>query len=197
MDKWDNTAIGTRIKNLRKNKGYTQQELADIIGKSLRTLQKYETGEIEVSIAVINQLAKELDTTPTFILGYDTEIEPIRTLADVMNYLFHIEQVEGLEFSIDVKRPPRNNEWTCALTFNGKNVNAELNQDMCLFLEDWGSQRDSLRTYDSTQSDYREWKERTLAYYSPTEVNQKETEDLSEEERRQKRIAYLNSIKPE
>ncbi len=197
MDKWDNTAIGTRIKNLRKNKGYTQQELADIIGKSLRTLQKYETGEIEVSIAVVNQLAKELDTTPTFILGYDTEIEPIRTLADVMNYLFHIEQVEGLEFSIDVKRPPRNSEWTCALTFKGKNVNAELNQDMCLFLEDWGSQRDSLRTYDSTQSDYREWKERTLAYYSPTEVNQKETEDLSEEERRQKRIEYLNSIKPE
>lgn len=197
MDKWDNTAIGTRIKNLRKNKGYTQQELADIIGKSLRTLQKYETGEIEVSIAVVNQLAKELDTTPTFILGYDTEIEPIRTLADVMNYLFHIEQIEGLEFSIDVKRPPRNSEWTCALTFKGKNVNAELNQDMCLFLEDWGSQRDSLRTYDSTQSDYREWKERTLAYYSPTEVNQKETEDLSEEERRQKRIEYLNSIKPE
>ncbi|MBQ3417578.1 MAG: helix-turn-helix transcriptional regulator [Ruminococcus sp.] len=197
MDKWDNTAIGTRIKNLRKNKGYTQQELADIIGKSLRTLQKYETGEIEVSIAVVNQLAKELDTTPTFILGYDTEIEPIRTLADVMNYLFHIEQVEGLEFSIDVKRPPRNSEWTCALTFKGKNVNAELNQDMCLFLEDWGSQRDSLRTYDSTQSDYREWKERTLAYYSPTEVKQKETEDLSEEERRQKRIEYLNSIKPE
>lgn len=197
MDNWDNTLIGTRIKNLRKNKGYTQQELADIIGKSLRTLQKYETGEIEISIAVVNQLAKELDTTPTFILGYDTEIEPIRTLADVMNYLFHIEQVEGLEFSIDVKRPPRNSEWTCALTFKGKNVNAELNQDMCLFLEDWESQRDSLRTYDSTQSDYREWKERTLAYYSSTEVKQKETEDLSEEERRQKRIEYLNSIKPE
>ena len=53
MDNWDNTLIGTRIKNLRKNKGYTQQELADIIGTSLRTLQKYETGEIEVSIAVV------------------------------------------------------------------------------------------------------------------------------------------------
>ena len=196
MDNWDNTAIGTRIKNLRKNKGYTQQELADIIGKSLRTLQKYETGEIEVSIAVVNQLAKELDTTPTFILGYDTEIEPIRTLADVMNYLFHIEQVEGLEFSIDVKRPPRNSEWTCALTFNGKNMNAELNQDMCLFLEDWESQRDSLRTYDMTQANYREWKEKTLAYYASTEVKNIEPEELSEEERRRKRIEYLNSLKP-
>ena len=117
MDKWDNTAIGTRIKNLRKNKGYTQQELADVIGKSLRTLQKYETGEIEVSIAVVNQLAKELDTTPTFILGYETQIEPIRTLADVMNYLFHIEQVEGLEFSIDVKK-----DWNSALTLNVRRV---------------------------------------------------------------------------
>ena len=197
MDNWDNTAIGTRIKNLRKNKGYTQQELADIIGKSLRTLQKYETGEIEVSIAVVNQLAKELDTTPTFILGYDTEIEPIRTLADVMNYLFHIEQVEGLEFSIDVKRPPRNSEWTCALTFNGKNMNAVLNQDMCLFLEDWESQRDSLRTYEMTQANYREWKEKTLAYYASTEVKNVKSEELSEEERRQKRIEYLNSLKPE
>jgi transcriptional regulator with XRE-family HTH domain len=196
MDKWDNTAIGTRIKNLRKNKGYTQQELADIIGKSLRTLQKYETGEIEVSIAVVNQLAKELDTTPTFILGYDTEIKPFRTLADVMNYLFHIEQVEGLEFSIDVKRPPRDSEWTCALTFNGKNMNAELNQDMCLFLEDWESQRDSLRTYDMTQANYREWKEKTLAYYASTEVKNVEPEELSEEERRRKRIEYLNSLKP-
>lgn len=196
MDNWDNTAIGTRIKNLRKNKGYTQQELADIIGKSLRTLQKYETGEIEVSIAVVNQLAKELDTTPTFILGYDTEIEPIRTLADVMNYLFHIEQAEGLEFSIDVKRPPRDSEWTCALTFNGKNMNAELNQDMCLFLEDWESQRDSLRTYDMTQANYREWKEKTLAYYASTEVKNVEPEELSEEERRRKRIEYLNSLKP-
>ena len=50
MDNWDYSAIGKRIKILRKKKGYTQQELADILGKSLRTVQKYETGEIEVSI---------------------------------------------------------------------------------------------------------------------------------------------------
>ena len=112
-------------------------------------------------------------------------------------YLFHIEQVEGLEFSIDVKRPPRNSEWTCALTFHGKSMNAELNQDMCLFLEDWESQRDSLRTYDMTQKSYLEWKEKTLAYYASTEVKNVELEELSEEERRQKRIEYLNSLKPQ
>ena len=56
MDNFDYSAIGKRIRALRKRKGYNQQELANIIGKSLRTVQKYESGEIEVSIAVVNQL---------------------------------------------------------------------------------------------------------------------------------------------
>ena len=72
MDNFDYSAIGQRIKVLRKKKKLNQQELADLLGKSLRTVQKYETGEIEVSIAIINQLADLLDSTPTFILGYET-----------------------------------------------------------------------------------------------------------------------------
>ena len=72
MNSSDNAAIGLRIRTLRKRKGYNQQELADILGKSLRTVQKYESGEIEVSIAMANQLAKVLDTTPTFLFGYET-----------------------------------------------------------------------------------------------------------------------------
>ena len=107
MNSTDNAEIGLRIRTLRKRKGYNQQELADVLGKSLRTVQKYESGEIEVSIAVANQLAEALDTTPTFLFGYETEITPIRSLADVLNFLFHIEQVSGLEFGIDVKKPPR------------------------------------------------------------------------------------------
>ena len=196
MDNWDYSAIGKRIKILRKKKGYTQQELADILGKSLRTVQKYETGEIEVSSSVVNQLANELDTTPTFILGYDTEIEPLRSLADVMNYLFHIEQITGLQFNIEVKRPPKHNEWTCSLTFNGKNANAGLNADMCLFLEDWENQRYSVRTYEITQHAYRDWKEKTLAYYTPTLVESVEPQEIDEDERIKKRIEYLNSLKP-
>ena len=70
MDNYDYSAVGQRIRVLRKRKGYNQKELADIIGKSLRTVQKYESGEIEVSIAMANQLAKVLDTTPTFLFGY-------------------------------------------------------------------------------------------------------------------------------
>lgn len=193
MDNFDYSAIGKRIRALRKRKGYNQQELADIIGKSLRTVQKYESGEIEVSIAVVNQLAGVLETTPTFILGYETEIAPVRSLADVMNFLFHIEQVSGLDFAIDVKRPPRSKEWQCAITFNGK-ADAEFNTDMCLFLENWEEQRDSLRTYGSTAESYRNWQEKTLAYYAATPVECVEPEELDPAERIEKRNAYLNSL---
>ena len=194
MDNLDYSAIGQRIKALRKRKGYNQQELADIIGKSLRTVQKYESGEIEVSIAVVNQLAEVLETTPTFILGYDTDIAPIRSLADVMNFLFHMEQISGLGFSIDVQKPPRSTEWQCAITFNGKAADAEHNADMCLFLENWEEQRDDLRTYGSTQARYRKWKEKTLAYYAASPVECVEPEDLDPAVQAERRKAYLDSL---
>ena len=163
-----------------------------LVGKSLRTIQKYETGEIEVSIAIVNQLAEVLESTPTHILGYETNAAPIRSLADIMDFLFHLEQVMGVSFDIDVKRPPRSKEWTCAITFNGK-APVDFNADLCLFLEDWESQRDDLRSYQSTQAAYQKWKEQTLAYYATTAVECVQPEELSDEERIKRRNAYLEN----
>ena len=44
------STIGERIKTLRKKRGYNQKELADLLGKSLRTIQKYESGDIRPAI---------------------------------------------------------------------------------------------------------------------------------------------------
>ncbi|MBQ8962710.1 MAG: helix-turn-helix transcriptional regulator [Clostridia bacterium] len=191
MDTFDYSAIGQRIKVLRKRKGLSQTELANTMGKSLRTLQKYETGEIEISIAVVNQLADILDTTPTFLLGYEADTAPIRSLADVMGFLFKLEQVTGVEFGIDVKRPPRSKEWKCSITFNGK-ADTDFNTDMCLFLEDWENERAALRSYQSTVKAYKKWQDQTLAYYSASAVEYVEPQDISEEERIERRNAYMN-----
>ena len=43
--------IGERIKSARKAAGLSQTELATRLNKTLRTIQKYESGEIEPSIA--------------------------------------------------------------------------------------------------------------------------------------------------
>ena len=192
MNNLDYSAIGQRIKLLRKRKGLNQKELAGILGKSLRTVQKYETGEIEVSIAVVNQLADILESTTTYILGYEANTAPIRSLADIMGFLFQLEQVTGISFDIDVKKPPRSKEWKCAISFNGK-ASADFNTDLCLFLEDWESQRDDIRVFQSTQAAYQKWQEQTLAYYAATSVECVQPEELSDEERIKRRNAYLES----
>lgn len=154
MDNFDYPAIGQRIKQLRKRKGLNQTELAQMLKKSLRTVQKYETGEIEVSIAVVNQIADLLDSTPTYILGYESSTTQIRTLSDVMDFLFKLETVEGIDFKIDVQKPPRRKQWECSISFDGKSM-AEFNADMCLFLEQWEDERSELRAYNSTQAAYK------------------------------------------
>ena len=53
------SAIGQRIKQLRKRKGLNQTELAQMLKKSLRTVQKHETGENGVSLRVDPRKGKD------------------------------------------------------------------------------------------------------------------------------------------
>ncbi len=172
--------IGQRVRKARKEKGYNQTELANALGKSLRTIQKYENGEIEISISMLNELAKALDTTTTYLLGYKTEtVKPqITTFADVAVMLFELEKVTGLKFDIDVKRPPRDDKWECSITFDGK-AKTELNADMCLFLEDWANARENYST-----EQYADWKDKTLAYYSRLVVAEQSQPDDNAKKRK-------------
>ena len=192
MDNFDYPAIGQRIKQLRKRKGLNQTELAQMLKKSLRTVQKYETGEIEVSIAVVNQIADLLDTTSTYILGYESSTTQIRTLADVMDFLFKLETVEGIDFKINVQKPPRSKQWECSISFDGKST-AEFNADMCLFLEQWQQEREDVQSFASTLEAYKKWKDTTLAYYAANTVETVEPQELDPDERIRKRNEFLEN----
>ena len=193
MKNHDYTQVGQRIKMLRKRKGMNQSELAAALDKSLRTVQKYETGEIEVSIAIVNHLAELLDSTPTYILGYETSNEPIRELADVLDFLFKLETAKELGFRIDVRRPPHYDQWECSITFDGKGKE-QYNADMCLVMEQWRDELDDVRSYAHSQERYRKWKDQTLAYYSGSPLTCEEPEELDPDIRRQKRIEFLQHI---
>lgn len=169
MDEVNTSTIGERIKLLRKRKGISQGRLAALLGKSIRTVQKYETGEIEVSQFIASQLAKVLDTTPTYLLGYETSNTSLVTLADVMDYFFKLEEIAELDFQIEVKKPPRNDGWSCSITFNGKDQ-AKFNADMCLFLENWADER-KRRVHH--KEEYEQWQKDTLAYYAANPVTEK------------------------
>ena len=184
MDTCSYEAIGQRIRTLRRQKKLSQQDVADMLGKAIRTYQKYETGEIEVSIATVNQLAEILNTTSTYLMGFEPEkvVTPeIKTLADIINALFKLEETSGVKFDINVTRPPRTREWRCGLSFNGKAADAEYNADLCLFLEDWADQLDALHNHPENKEAYQKWQDQTLAYYAATPlssgVEDKEGED--------------------
>lgn len=55
--------ISNRIRELRKNKKLTQKELAEMINKSERALQKYESGEITPKYSAMEDIAKALNVT--------------------------------------------------------------------------------------------------------------------------------------
>lgn len=192
MDNLDHAAIGQRIKMLRKKKGLSQTELAQMLGKSLRTVQKYETGEIEVSISVINQITEILETSSTYLFGYESGTTQIKSLSDVMDFLFKLENVAGIDFHIDVKKPPRSKEWSCSISFDGKSA-AEFNADMCLFLEQWQQEREDVQSFASTLEAYKKWKDTTLAYYAANTVETVEPQELDPDERIRKRNEFLEN----
>lgn len=64
--------IGVRLKEFRKQAKMTQGELATAIGKSLRTIQGYESGSINLSLDVVEQIAQALGVSYYALIGIDS-----------------------------------------------------------------------------------------------------------------------------
>ncbi|WP_255703588.1 helix-turn-helix transcriptional regulator [Dyadobacter chenhuakuii] len=54
------TKLGLRIKELRKMKNVTQEELAHVIDKDQQSIQRLEAGKINPSFLYLQQIAKGL-----------------------------------------------------------------------------------------------------------------------------------------
>jgi transcriptional regulator with XRE-family HTH domain len=87
--------LSQRIKNLRKQKGMTQESLAENSGLSLRTIQRIENNETTARGDSLKRLAAALNTSPDKILQNES-IENEMILADKVANLFRgIESVGG------------------------------------------------------------------------------------------------------
>lgn len=171
-------SIGTRLRALCKEKKLNQTELSTLLGKSSRTVQKYENGDIEISLANINDIAKKLDTTETYLLGYQIADTPLTDYLSVLETMFKLEEMADLGFKIEVKRLPKHDKWECSIVFDGKDKNSDLNADMCLFLEDWKERREN-EDLQNPSNRYQEWKDQTLAYTVTGEKLAKEHKSTS------------------
>lgn len=68
---------GNRMKNRRKELGLPADAVAAALGVSVATVYRYENGEIEkVPGSVLEPLAKVLNTTPAYLMGWDESEQP-------------------------------------------------------------------------------------------------------------------------
>ena len=179
MNKMEVSTIGERIKTLRKKRGYNQKDLANLLGKSLRTIQKYESGEIEISIAMVNELGEGVDTTLYLSSRTSDRDFKFDSLSDVMECLFQLEKISGLHFSIETKRPPHDDGWQCSITFDGKDKSAEHNDRYVPVPRRMGRTTGNLSSSIAWAKDaYEDWKDKTLADYASQGVEMEEPENL-------------------
>ena len=68
IKEYDYKPIGHHVKQARKAKGYTQSYVAEKIGIGNKHLSDIERGFAGISIAVLIQLCKTLDTDADYIL---------------------------------------------------------------------------------------------------------------------------------
>ena len=68
--------VGDRIRMFRKARGYSADELGELIGKDRATVYRYESSEIEdMPTGILIPLAKALGTTPAVLMGWDDTIQ--------------------------------------------------------------------------------------------------------------------------
>ena len=66
-----------RLKQLRKEKGLTQQELSEAIAAPARSIQRWESGESQIKTNRADELADFFGVSVGYLLGYEPESEQV------------------------------------------------------------------------------------------------------------------------
>lgn len=93
----NNIEIGNYIKKLRKEKRYTQKQLAEKLNVSFQAVSKWETGETLPDTSLLLTLANELNTSVERLLNGGKIIMKENTLISVKNI------VDGFKYLLKVK----------------------------------------------------------------------------------------------
>ena len=68
-----NEHVGRKVRNYRKMKGMTLQQLADAIHKSRATVSKYENGEITLDVVTLYEISEALDINLDQLTDYHAQ----------------------------------------------------------------------------------------------------------------------------
>ena len=78
--------LGLRIKKIRKNLGYSQEKLAELIGMDIPNLSNIERGKRFMTAETLEKIAKALKTTERELFNFN-ETEPNKYFQQDINII--------------------------------------------------------------------------------------------------------------
>ena len=87
--------IGDRIKQRRQELNMSRAELAERIGKKDRSIIfRYEKGDVDIPISVLQSLSEALDVSIIYLLGLEDEYVPRPTESQILNDPIVLDAIE-------------------------------------------------------------------------------------------------------
>lgn len=188
--------IGEKIRNLRLATKLNQNELAEILNVTQASLSAYETGNKLPSLDVLIRISEHFNVSLDWLCNNQGH-RNIVTMADIIQTLSEINNIDGLELNIDPTKnlsagPEGTYKYSCEISFNSyfnEYVSAEDNHcasHLCKFIYDWKTTMDQLKhlTDNEIIENYKQmWWDKQIAYYSNIPVKiKKDAEDKTSEE---------------
>lgn len=133
-------SIGSKIRNVRKYKGITLEQLASKIHKSKATISKYETGEITLDVDTLYEIAQALELEVDQLLdkplvkknssgGFDQRMKSPFYMADTLYFYFYDGRYKRLkEGVIHIHRNHERNEYEASLYIRAQTPTGRSNE---------------------------------------------------------------------
>lgn len=88
-----------RIKEVRKKKGLSLQQVADAVGLGNNTISRYETGKREPKLETWQALADFFNVSVPYLQGIDEEIYDLKfpTKQEAIDFIHKIMKVQNIK----------------------------------------------------------------------------------------------------
>jgi len=155
-----NKEIGKIIKGKRKELKISQKDFADKLGKSVRTVQKYEKGEIEAPLQVLTQIAEILDCPIEELVNSNSVSPNASALENLCSALMDFEAKTGI--SIKVNDLPSEGNGTKKLSITLETTDNDEASKQINFIKRMYFYREALGFGDMPQEFQNEWKNKVM-----------------------------------
>lgn len=81
------TSIGNRISHIRKERGYTQEKLAELAGISIQFLSDIENNKKNMTVTTLKKIADSLNITTDYIIYGREELDENTMISVMLNTL--------------------------------------------------------------------------------------------------------------